>query len=602
MAITLQATDNYHWDLTGIEFALNERVGKPEYFIGRIEEMEYLYAWAHSIRNQSSRSLAFLGRRKIGKSLMIERLFNIIYSEHDLLIPFFYEFKEGKTTAREFAEDFITRFYMQVIGYYTRDINWIRDSMEKNIRYNLEILIKKIAQLTFPHQDICLIKITGNAHKLATPHIPYEYIQHALSVPDAFASTVGVAENVMQIMDELQYLNMEIDAGEEKILSKAYMSTAESKVAPLLVTGSLMGVLSEQLMRYTPQRFYEIDVPKMKEEEAIAMTLNYGEIYHQPLTPEVAKYLVYITNRVPGRIQSLLQPALGKPKIKINTDVDQALSYEVSHGVIRKDWYEYLALAMHNYNSLHMKRIVYFLCKNEGTFYYPEDIKKEMNLDINDEQLLEELYLLHKYDIIEMNGGCYGGVFDRTLKKVLMANFGNILNLPIKEFKFYFNVDNHLDYVMEKIKELELSLEESWAWKDKLQVLRGAHNNLKGHPYEQEVLLRLLSDSINQQGELTKDIDRNTLNFQLNYHLPNGQELDLILWDSKILIAAECKHYEGKQITKINEELITEFMEKIVLLRLDFPVQTIRPAFFSYEGFMPKIEELLTRKQIYFGK
>ncbi len=117
---------NYHWNLDGITFAIEERVGQPAHFIGRVEEMEYLYAWANRIPAGLSKSISFLGRRKVGKTLMLERLYNILYSEHKGLIPFYYEFTEGERSGKEFYRDFTTRFYMQVIGYYTRDTTWIR--------------------------------------------------------------------------------------------------------------------------------------------------------------------------------------------------------------------------------------------------------------------------------------------------------------------------------------------------------------------------------------------------------------------------------------------------------------------------------------------
>ena len=42
----LKPKGNSRWDLEGIEFAIQERVGKPENFIGRVGELEYLYKWA----------------------------------------------------------------------------------------------------------------------------------------------------------------------------------------------------------------------------------------------------------------------------------------------------------------------------------------------------------------------------------------------------------------------------------------------------------------------------------------------------------------------------------------------------------------------------
>ncbi len=51
----LKLKENSKWNLNGIEFAIKERVGKPENFIGRVEEMEYLYNWISNINNYTSR-------------------------------------------------------------------------------------------------------------------------------------------------------------------------------------------------------------------------------------------------------------------------------------------------------------------------------------------------------------------------------------------------------------------------------------------------------------------------------------------------------------------------------------------------------------------
>jgi len=68
---------------------------------------------------------------------------------------------------------------------------------------------------------------------------------------------------------------------------------------------------------------------------------------------------------------------------------------------------------------------------------------------------------LEKYDLVEMSGGRYGGVFDRTLKKVLMKQYGDILELPVKDFDAYFRNDSLLDYLKVRVKlilNLNLSL------------------------------------------------------------------------------------------------------------------------------------------------
>ncbi len=174
---------------------------------------------------------------------------------------------------------------------------------------------------------------------LQTDRPPYEYVISAAAAPAGFANGVDVEDRIVQMVDEFQNLNMYIDTGVEDKPCRAHMSTAEMRTAPLLVTGSLIGVVSEELMLWLPMRFWTNIVPKMKAEEARAMTLNYGRLYGHTITPDLATYIVYVTNGVPGRILELLLPKMGKPWLASRDDVDRALEFEVDiEGTIKKDW------------------------------------------------------------------------------------------------------------------------------------------------------------------------------------------------------------------------------------------------------------------------
>lgn len=495
----LKLSHDKKWDLEGITFALEERIGNPELFTGRISEMEYLYDWSQGIKNKFSRTIAYLGRRKIGKSLMIERLYNIIYSENDGLIPFYYEFKEGKITAKDFAEGFVTKFYMQVIGYYTRDIKWIRESLESTRNCSIKQLYDDIGPEIFKNKEIIMEKLRKLINRLGNIPTLYDYISFAIEVPHAFATTVGIEEKVVQMIDEFQYLNDQVDVQDKDIPSKAYMSTAESKVAPLLVTGSFMGVLADQLTLYTPHRFMHVFVPEMVREEAHEMILNYGKVYKHHFDDEIADYIYDMTAGVPGRIIALLSPILGKPTINNKNDVDEALQFEVTKGTIRNDWFEYLYPAIKRYNDANLKKIIFFLCKNEGKMYYPKDIKEALGLKISEETLRQELQVLNKYDLIEKNGAAYGGVFDRTLKTVFMAEYGDLLSLPHDDFNSYFSTENRLDYIDHYLKRNKLAIEETEQLKKLVHQLRGENNHLKGHHYEYKVCVELISDMIKRE-------------------------------------------------------------------------------------------------------
>ncbi|HLP46223.1 MAG TPA: hypothetical protein VK469_09765, partial [Candidatus Kapabacteria bacterium] len=85
-----------------MEYALKERIGKPELFTGRNKEMAYFLKWINDIKSEKSQSTAILARRKMGKTAIMQRLFNIIYYKNDGIIPFYYEIKEKKMWVVDF--------------------------------------------------------------------------------------------------------------------------------------------------------------------------------------------------------------------------------------------------------------------------------------------------------------------------------------------------------------------------------------------------------------------------------------------------------------------------------------------------------------------
>ncbi|MBF0451546.1 MAG: hypothetical protein HQK75_12645, partial [Candidatus Magnetomorum sp.] len=266
------------------------------------------------------------------------------------------------------------------------------------------------------------------------------------------------------------------------------------------------------------------------------------------------------------------------------------------------DWDEYLMLAMKAVNDINMKKMTWFLCRHEGEWFYPGDLKREMSLDIDDQKLRDELGLLYKYDIVERNQGRYGGVFDRTLKKVLMTNYRDILGLPEQDFNEYFRNDSLLDYLKERIRQLELSLEDADILRKKLKVLQGDHNNLKGNYYERVVLLGLIKSIINEENGLIEGISVTDFSWNLRFFLEAGQEIDIVLEGRDVVIMAECKNYAPENIYKITEKMVETFADKARRLAKErFQQKKLRLCYFSKNGFEEKMKPVFDRYGIFFG-
>jgi len=73
-----------------MQYPLAETIGNPDLFVGRDEEFERLNKWFKFIPRRLSMSTVILARRKSGKTAILERVFNQVWSDQSLgIVPFF---------------------------------------------------------------------------------------------------------------------------------------------------------------------------------------------------------------------------------------------------------------------------------------------------------------------------------------------------------------------------------------------------------------------------------------------------------------------------------------------------------------------------------
>ena len=108
-----------------MEYALEERIGNPDLFTGRKAELSYYLKWIDDIKERKSQSTAIMARRKMGKTAIMERLFNITFHKNDGVIPFYYEIKEGDMWGLDFCQDFFPTFIYQYIAFKTRKPDYL---------------------------------------------------------------------------------------------------------------------------------------------------------------------------------------------------------------------------------------------------------------------------------------------------------------------------------------------------------------------------------------------------------------------------------------------------------------------------------------------
>ena len=245
---------------------LQEKIGNSDLFTGRKKELAFFLKWIEGIEKEISKSTAILSRRKTGKTALLQRLYNLTFEQHDGVIPFYYEVKEGKQWAVEFCKDFYLTFIYQYMGFKTRTLEYIDPPEEHKGNFRYAIDTAKKTGLDYLVGGIAAIESLVEERKV--DHL-WLLVRDA---PRLLAKRRN--ERIVQMIDEFQYLNSEIYRDEATTIvaddfAAGYMSTAEYRNAPLLIAGSWVGWLRNLLHTMLPSRFKHYTLEMMPEEETI---------------------------------------------------------------------------------------------------------------------------------------------------------------------------------------------------------------------------------------------------------------------------------------------------------------------------------------------
>jgi len=470
-----------------MDYALKERIGKPELFTGRKEELAYFLKWIDDIKEEKSMSTAVLARRKMGKTAIMERLFNITFFKNDGVIPFYYEVKEVKMWVGDFCVDFFLTFVYQYIAFKTRNIDYLKPLEKNDFR-----TIKEITRKEGFNDLTALIHSVEYSYTHEHVDILWNTVREA---PQTIAHRKN--EFIVQMIDEFQFMNSMIYRDKDMnvpadTLAGGYLSTAESKIAPLLVSGSWVGWLMKELSSMLPARFRNTFIKNMPEDEASELLYKYSRFFDVPVTEETAFSLLGITEGNPFYISAVIRSNYPDKDLTSIDGLTNTLEFETldDQGLIKQSWMEYIAKAFPQINDRHAKNIVLHLSKYRDREWTRAELREALNLEMPESDLEKKLKALVKTDIINQgaSNNRYSGVNDNIFDKV----FRGVYEEDIREFDPKVIREEYSD---------ELKKE-----KKRYKRLLGKYNWLKGYHAEFLILERLLRARKNN--ELLKSITR----------------------------------------------------------------------------------------------
>lgn len=568
-----------------MQYPLQEQIGDPELFVGRAKEFQNFGKWIEKIPKRLSKSRVILARRKSGKTAFVQRLFNQLWSENGAVIPFFFDLGENKHWLPDLAKKYYRAFASQYISFVERDAELVQKPLSlekireyglaKSIRFFVDDVDSLIQDEKTPGYGLMWDTASAAPHRFAAVHD-----KRFLVILDEF-------QNFAQYV----YRDEACERALDETMPGSYHSLSESKIAPMLVTGSYVGWLLEISGKYLQAGRLSrwMMTPYLTPEEGLRAVYTYAEVYDEPITNETALLINELCLSDPFFISCVMQSNYEDRDLTTTEGVINTVNYEITNrqSELSETWREYLEATLDRINSVYAKNMLLHLSEHADRYWTPRELKAELQLDDLDlNEIKQELVILAESDMIDrgVSDIDFRGLQDGTLNLVLRNRFEKEINNFVPDWKGEFH---------EQIKALQ----------KENQRLQGMLSNLSGQMAEFQLAMSFRSKkrfALSAYFEGLQDTTRlNIIHVQHRVSLQreNGKRLELDVVaesDDGRVVVVEVK----KTKDPINKTDIEDFLDKLQVYATHFPDKTILPAFLSLGGFTQPAAQLCTERGI----
>ncbi|KPA10698.1 protein containing ATPase domain, prokaryote [Candidatus Magnetomorum sp. HK-1] len=566
-----------------MHYPLPETIGSPDLFVGREEELEHLNEWLERITKRISMSTVILARRKSGKTAILERIFNLVWSNPQMgIIPFYLSMGDKDIWIRQFAMKYYRTFASHCISFLERDSSLVTKLLTFDTIRKYGVNNKN----EFFVDDIDSIKECKSDNESG------EIWDIACSAPHRFAAQFNT--RVLIIIDEFQYFSNHIFFDQnctnlDKSMPGSFHGLVESKIAPMLVSGSyvswMLSLMEEYLEAGRLDQYYIS--PYLKPDEGLQAVYKYAEHFNQPITNETAEQINTLCLSDPFFILCVIKNSI-KNTLLTKKGVIEAVNSELTgkHSRMSKTWAEYINKTVAKINDKYAKDILLHLCKNNERSWTPEDLKNTLKIDLTNKEIHQRLEQMLEADIIEDGGSDvdYKGLTDGTLYLVLRHRFEKEIKHHKPDFKTDF--ENQIDLLETEKKSL-----------------RGKLSNLIGKFAEYQLATDMRTRKKFSLGvyftgiEDKKVINITDVRVHFKFQRDDGKEMEIDIKaesDCKRVVLIEVKKWK----TKVGVQVIKDFVEKIQTYSSQQKNKKIIPAILSVSGFTVHAKKLCLEKNI----
>lgn len=371
---------------TDLNIAVREEIGSPDLFVGRQRELDHLLDWLGLAKKNLSKPMALLARRRMGKTALVQRFFNVLYTRNDSeIVPVYFRIPEKRYHLRDFSDLFYRTLLSHYFAFQTRQTEFIENPADLS-------QLKELAR-----EDAAIlgdIRIMQGYLEQADQKNAWDHAHRACHRLSALKDV-----RIVQILDAFQLLDSSVyeKEGAEKPLqlTSSHLFTRPSKHASLILTSCDVDWLS-QIPEKMSARFDAYYLGHFQENEALAAVYNYARCYEHEISDESALWISRACNKDPYYIACIFESRFSPKDLTTVKGVREVLDFETSYpkGRLARLWFEYFKDEIHRVNDRDAKRVVLYLTQLGLRERTRHQIQGDLDLKMHAQELEERLQQL----------------------------------------------------------------------------------------------------------------------------------------------------------------------------------------------------------------
>ena len=432
-----------------------------EEFTDRVEILRELDQWVKNIQRMTAPSTAIISPRRMGKTVLLDRLVNTVFFKPEYKVaPFYFRMKREDTTLKDFLMLYATTFFRQYIAYCHQDVLLFR---------NKRLKLEDLADYPSEHKAVVLAKefIQGFLHRYNDKK--YDDFRNQwddfICYPEDLASYSGI--RVAVIIDEFQDMKFyvhNIDEQELKSireerkrnpellgtnLTASYDRMSQSRKAPMLVSGSAVTLVFRTVMggplggRFDFTYLKPLAVP-----DGAVLLRQLLKIYapKHRIIPENALYASTQTGGHPYYLYCLAMSKYEDKNFDKTESIDKLIRYEIESGKIFGFWQTHFEnnrkLINTDSDEELGKKIIYYFTRYNNR---PVEIKEiASTLNVSKKAVEKKIERLYEADLVWRTAARYYTFNDiclmRFIKFVYEKDLEGIEDIDLSQQNLFNNL------------------------------------------------------------------------------------------------------------------------------------------------------------------